>query len=123
MEVRDMGAHTYNKADEYPKISAELGRIVSSDELNMGVLLCGSGVGASAAVNKIKGIRGAVGINGKQIQAGRHDDDMNVLIIAADYTGVTEAQEMISAFLDTPFDGDQERYRRRILEIKALESE
>ena len=120
-ELRDVGASSYNKEDDYPLISAELGRLVSSDEINKGILLCGSGMGASAAVNKIKGIRGSVGFDENQTKAGRHDDDINVLVIATDYTSLEEAKKLVQAFLETNFDGETERYRRRIEQIHNLE--
>jgi len=118
--LRDV-TETHDANDDYPVVSAELGRLVASDTLNMGILLCGSGVGASAAVNKIEGIRGAIGLSAKQVKAGRHDDDMNVLVIAADHTDEESAKEMIKAFIETPFEGGEERYRRRIDQITELE--
>lgn len=121
-EIRDLSPEK-NPEDDYPIIAAELGRLVASDNLNKGILLCGSGVGASAAVNKIRGVRGAIGLSGIQVRAGRHDDDMNVLIIAADYTDEQVAKELVTAFLETPFDTQTERYTRRIEQIARLESE
>lgn len=118
--LRDI-SEAHDPDDDYPVVSAELGRLVASDIVNMGVLLCGSGVGASSAVNKIEGVRAAIGLSAAQIKAGRHDDDMNVLVIAADYTDEDTAKEMILTFINTPFEGVEERYRRRIEQINALE--
>ncbi len=121
-ETRDLSAQKV-PGDDYPLVAAELGRLVASDDINKGVLFCGSGVGAVAAVNKIKGIRGAIGLSPQQVAAGRHDDDMNVLVIAADHTERGQAEELVRAFLTTSFNGEVERYGRRIKQIKELETE
>lgn len=119
--AEDIGAYALDPADDYPVISEKLGRAVVSSENDFGILLCGSGVGASAAVNKIDGIRGAIGISPDQVRAGRHDDDMNVLILGADETEIQSAKQMIKAFLTTPYH-KTERYQRRINQIKGLEA-
>ena len=121
-EVEDVGATTYDENDDYPVYAEKLGSRVSSDTGSMGVLLCGSGAGAVAAVNKIRGIRASVGLSPEQVRAGRHDDDLNVLVIAADFTEEKEARKMIESFLKTSFDTTQQRYQRRINQIKELEN-
>ena len=121
-EVEDVGAATYDENDDYPVYAEKLGSRVSSDTGSMGVLLCGSGAGAVAAVNKIRGIRASVGLSPEQVRAGRHDDDLNVLVIAADFTEEKEARKMIESFLKTSFDTTQQRYQRRINQIKELEN-
>ena len=121
-EIEDIGAHKYSLDDDYPVYAEKLGSRVSSDTGSMGVLLCGSGAGAVAAVNKIRGIRASVGLSPEQVRAGRHDDDLNVLVIAADFTEEKEARKMIESFLKTSFDTTQQRYQRRINQIKELEN-
>lgn len=118
--IRDIGAFVYDPGDDYPLVSESLGRAVSQSTEHRGILLCGSGVGASAAVNKIPGIRAAVGINAQQVQAGRHDDDMNVLVIAADVTDDQLSYRLATVFLTTPYHKTP-RYQRRINQIKKLE--
>lgn len=120
-EVADIGAREHDKDDDYPVFAGRLGRSVVKDANGRGVLLCGSGVGAVAAVNKLDGIRGSVGFNKEQVAAGRHDDDMNVLVIAADYINEKKAQELVRVFLETEFDSETERYQRRIDQITELE--
>jgi RpiB/LacA/LacB family sugar-phosphate isomerase len=70
--------------------------------------------------NKFDGIRSSIGKNPDQVRAGRNDDDMNILVLAADFTKDHEAKEMVKAFLETEFDG-KERYVKRLEEIKKLE--
>lgn len=118
--AEDIGAYALDPADDYPVISEKLGRAVVSSENDFGILLCGSGVGASAAVNKIDGIRGAIGVSPKQVQAGRHDDDMNVLILPADEIQFDDAKKLVEVFLGTSY-AKKDRYERRLGEIKRLE--
>lgn len=120
-EIVDVGALVYDPTDDYPMVSERLGRAVSVSPERKGILLCGSGVGGSAAVNKIDGVRAAIGINAEQVRAGRHDDKMNILVIAADETSSTLAKQMVEAFLTTPYHKTQ-RYERRINQVKKLET-
>lgn len=120
-ETIDVGALTYDSIDDYPMVSEKLGRAVSAIPDRRGILLCGSGVGASAAVNKINGIRAAIGINPRQVKAGRHDDNMNILVLAADETSEKLAKQIVEAFLTTKYHKTQ-RYERRINQIKKLET-
>jgi len=86
-----------------------------------GILLCGSGVGVDVVANKLDGVRASIGKSPDQVRAGRKDDDMNILVIAADYTKEEEAKEMVKAFLETEF-AKKERFVRRINEIKKIEA-
>ena len=72
-------------------------------------------------VNKFDGIRASVGISKEQVKAGRNGDNMNILVIAADYTDEYEAKDMVQAFLETKF-GGKERYKRRLKEIEKIEA-
>lgn len=119
--VEDVGFNHLEYADDYPIISEKLGNAVVADKEGLGILLCGSGVGASAAVNKVQGIRGAIGVTTDQVSAGRHDDDMNVLILPADIVGFSAAKSLSEAFLKTPY-AKEERYERRLGEIREIES-
>lgn len=119
--VEDIGAYSFDPNDDYPVISEKLGRAVVSSKGGLGILLCGSGVGASAAVNKIDGIRGAIGMSVDQVRAGRHDDDMNVLILPADEIQFDDAKKLVEVFLTTPY-AKKERYERRLGEIRKIEA-
>jgi RpiB/LacA/LacB family sugar-phosphate isomerase len=120
--VEDVGAGELDTNDDYPIFAEKVGRAVVSDSDSRGILLCGSGVGAVAAVNKIDGVRGSVGFSKEQVHDGRNDDDMNILVIAADHTSEEVAQEMIKEFIETVFDVSQPRYQRRIDQITELEN-
>lgn len=120
-DVQDLGAHEYIEDDDYPFYAERVGRAVRDDPESRGVLLCGSGAGGVAAVNKVRGIRASVGLSVEMVAAGRHDDDLNVLVIAADFTSLERAKELTQAFLGTQFDEHTERYRHRISQIREIE--
>lgn len=121
-EIVDVGAVVLDPNDDYPLIAEKLGKAVADTSGSKGILLCGSGVGASAAVNKIDGIRAAIGISEAEVKAGRHDDDMNVLVLAADETSFEMAKKLITIFIRTSFGGTV-RYSRRLDQIKRIEKE
>lgn len=118
---QDLGAEHYDMHDSFTKYVADVASIVAKTESARGVLLCGSGVGADILANKFDGIRAAIGKDVFQVEAGRNDDDMNILVIAADYTEEKEAKAMLIAFLETKFSG-KARYERRLQEIKEIEA-
>lgn len=116
----DVGAQSLEAGDDYTKYASEVASIVGKEEGAKGVILCGSGVGADVIANKFDGVRASVGKSVEQVKAGRNDDDMNVLVLAADFTSESEAKEMLKVFLETKF-GGKERHKRRIEDIKRLE--
>lgn len=120
-EFTDLGAEVLNPNDDYTKYSAEVASLVAKNEGSRGVLICGSGVGVEVVANKFDGVRAAIGKDAFQVEAGRNDDDMNILVIAADYTEEKEAKVMLIAFLETKFSG-KARYERRLEEIKKIEA-
>ena len=117
----DVGAQSLDLGDDYTKYASEAASLVANTKGGRGIVLCGSGVGADVVVNKFDGIRASVGKTEQQVTAGRNDDDMNVLVIAADYTDEYEAKEMVKAFLETKF-GGKERYKKRLKEIEKIEA-
>lgn len=119
-ELEDMGAYEYNPKDDYT-IYAEKVASVVADKNAKGILICGSGVGVDVVSNKFDGVRASVGKSPGQVKAGRADDDMNVLVLAADYTSDEEAKSMIEKFLETEFSG-KARYKRRLKDIKKIEA-
>lgn len=117
---QDLGAYHLDPKDDFTKYAAEVASLVAKTENARGVLLCGSGVGADVTANKFDGVRASIGKDVFQIEAGRNDDDMNILVIAADYTEEKDAKAMLIAFLETNFSG-KARYERRLEEIKKIE--
>jgi len=117
----DLGAEYLDPNDDYPVYAEKVGSMVADSNGSLGILLCGSGVGVQVAANKIDSVRAAIGKNSKQVMAGRNDDDMNVLVIAADYTKDNEAKEMVRVFLETKFAG-KSRFKKRLEDIKRLEA-
>jgi ribose 5-phosphate isomerase B len=119
-QVVDVGAFNENPSD-YPDYAAAVGRAVLDGKADRGVLVCGSGVGASVAANKIKGIRAAVCHDTYSAHQGVEHDDMNVLVMGSRVIGVRLAEDLVKAFLAAKFT-NEERHVRRINKIKALEA-
>lgn len=118
---QDLGALSFDPNDDYPKYAEEVASLVAKTEGSRGVLLCGSGVGVDIVANKFDGIRSSIGKNVLQVEAGRNDDDMNVLVIAADFTSEKDTKAMLIAFLETKFSG-KARFERRLQEIEKIEA-
>jgi len=117
--VLDVGAFNENPSD-YPDYAAAVGRAVQEGKAERGVLVCGSGVGASIAANKLKGIRAAVCHDGYSAHQGVEHDDMNVLVLGSRIIGVKLAEDLVKAFLSASFT-DEERHKRRLAKVAALE--
>ena len=120
-EFTDVGAQSLEVGDDYTKYVSEVASLVANNKDSKGIVLCGSGVGADVTANKFDGVRASVGKNKEQVTAGRNDDDMNILVLAADYTSESEAKEMLKAFLETKFSG-KTRHARRLDDISKLEA-
>lgn len=119
-EIEDMGAHEYNPHDDYTLYAEKVASMVA-DNTAKGILLCGSGVGVDVVANKFDGVRASFGKLPEQVKAGRADDNMNILVIAADYTKDEEAKAMIKSFLKTKFSG-KARHQRRLKDIERIEA-
>src|SRR3989338_4463225 len=122
-EFEDLGADHLDPDDDYTVYAERVASLVARDrdrDRGRGILLCGSGVGVDVVANKFDGVRASVGKSADQVKAGRRDDDMNVLVLAAEFTGVEEAKEMLKAFLETKFD-QKSRHKRRLEDIKRIE--
>ena len=117
----DVGAQSLDLSDDYTKYAAEVASLVANEKAGRGIVLCGSGVGVDVITNKFDGIRASIGKTKEQIKAGRRDDNMNILVIAADYTDEYEAKDMVKAFLETKF-GEKVRHVRRLKEIEKIEA-
>lgn len=118
-EVLDVGAYD-EKPSDYPDFAEAVGRAVLDGKAERGILICGSGVGASVAANKLKGIRAAVCHDTYSAHQGVEHDNMNVLVLGSRVIGVMLAQELIKAFLGAKFT-NEERHVRRLAKVKALE--
>ena len=118
-EVLDVGAFNENPSD-YPDFAEAVGRAVLDRRSERGILICGSGVGAAVAANKIYGIRAALCGDTYSAHQSREHDDCNVLCLGARVTGVELALEIVRAFVAARFTGE-ERHRRRLAKIQALE--
>jgi ribose 5-phosphate isomerase B len=116
----DLGVETDAERVDYPDVARDLGMALRRGEAERGVLVCGSGVGASIAASKIPGIRAAVCHDTYSAHQGVEHDDMNVLCLGAEIVGAELARELVRAFLGATFDGG-ERYRRRLKKIRDLE--
>jgi ribose 5-phosphate isomerase B len=117
--VLDVGAFNENPSD-YPDFAEAVGRAVLAGKAERGVLICGSGVGASVAANKLPGIRAAVCHDTYSAHQGVEHDEMNVLVLGSRIIGVKLAEDLVKAFLGAKFTGE-ERHMRRLNKIKALE--
>ena len=120
-EVRDLGTDSPEPVD-YPDVAERLARAMLAGAVERGVLLCGSGVGASVAANKFPGIRAGVCHDTYSAHQGVEHDDMNILVLGARVIGVELARELVRAFLGARFT-HEERHERRLAKIRALEDE
>jgi ribose 5-phosphate isomerase B len=121
-ETLDLGTDTDAVRIDYPDKARELGRAILSGEAERGVLVCGSGVGASVAACKLPGIRAAICHDVYSAHQGVEHDDMNVLCLGSEVIGAELAVDLVRAFLHARFDGG-ERYVRRLQKIQAMERE
>jgi ribose 5-phosphate isomerase B len=120
-EAVDFGAHELNPADDYPDFVVPLARAVAAGTVARGLALCGSGVGASVAANKVPGVRAGLIHDVFSAHQGVEDDDMNVLCLGGKVIGSGLAWELIERFLAARFSG-AERHTRRLAKVRALES-
>jgi ribose 5-phosphate isomerase B len=119
-EVLDVGAFNENPSD-YPDFAEAVGRAVLDGRSDRGVLICGSGVGASVAANKMLGIRAAVCHDTYSAHQGVEHDDMNVLVLGSRIIGVKLAEDLVKAFLGARFT-NEDRHVRRLNKIRAMEA-
>lgn len=119
-EVLDVGAFNENPSD-YPDFAEAVGRAVLDGKVQRGVLICGSGVGASVAANKMPGIRAGMCHDTYSAHQGVEHDDINVLVLGSRVVGVKLAEDLVKAFLSAKFT-DEERHVRRLGKVKAIEA-
>ena len=117
----DLGAYEYEAHDDYPDFALAVARAVVEGRADRGIILCGSGVGASIVANKVSGIRAAVCHDTYSARQGVEHDDMNVLAIGARIVGSSLARDIVEAFVSAAFTGE-ERHARRLEKVKAIEA-
>ena len=118
-EVVDFGATILNNNDDYPAYVLPLAKAVASAEVFRGIAICGSGVGACIAANKILGVRAALIANYFSAHQGVEDDDMNLICLGGRVTGYASAEEFVLAFLNAKFSA-AERHLRRLKKVEDL---
>ena len=119
-EVLDVGAFNENPSD-YPDFAEAVGRAVVDKKAERGVLICGSGVGASVAANKIPGVRAGMCHDTYSAHQGVEHDDINILVLGSRVIGVALAQDLVKTFLGAKF-SNEERHVRRLNKVKAIEA-
>ena len=119
-EVIDLGTHNLEPVD-YPDYAESVGRSLREGKAERGIVICGSGVGASAAANKIPGIRAGLCHDTYSAHQGVEHDDMNVLVLGARVIGPELAHELVRAFVNAQFT-KEERHLRRLAKVNAIEA-
>ena len=120
-DVVDMGAASLVPDDDYPDFAAPVAKKISEAPLDgRGIVICGSGFGVDIVANKFHDVRAALATSPDHAYQGRHDDDVNVLALAADFIDETMAMKTVKVFLTTPF-GKEEKYARRVGKIRDIE--
>jgi ribose 5-phosphate isomerase B len=144
-EVIDVGAAALDPVDDYPDFARAVAEKVAAAVAAQatlagapasatatatalaaearGIVICGSGFGVDIVANKFKGVRSALAMSAEHIRVGRHDDDVNVLSIAANFIKPEDALAIARVFLATPFENNEDRYVRRLDKIRAIEAE
>jgi len=119
-EVVDFGAYQFNPADVYPDFIIPLAKAVASGEVERGIALCGSGIGASIAANKVPNVRAGLIHDVFSARQGVEDDEMNVFCLGGKVIGSALAWELVETFLVAHF-SNAARHRRRVEQVQALE--
>lgn len=119
-ELIDFGTHDGSLPDDYPDYAKQVGEAVQNGSVDIGLLICGSGVGAAVAANKLRGIRAALCGDTYSAHQSREHDDCNVLCLGARVVGVELALDIVRAFVAARFTGE-ERHLRRLAKVKAME--
>ena len=119
-QVMDVGAHSLDPDDDYPDFAEAVACEVASGRAHRGIIICGSGVGACIAANKVPGIRACLCHDTYSAHQGVEHDDMNVMCLGARVVGEELAAELVLAFLNARYSGE-ERHRRRLEKVMAIE--
>lgn len=120
--LEDFGSYKLQGDDDYPDYVIPMATAIAAGDLDRGIAVCGSGVGACIAANKVAGVRAALIVDSFSAHQGVEDDDMNLLCLGGRIVGRELAKELVSRFLEATFKGE-ERFRRRLAKIAAIEKE
>jgi ribose 5-phosphate isomerase B len=120
LKTIDLGTYSKERCD-YPLFTAKLARAISGGKFNRGILICKSGIGNSIVANRFSGVRAALCYNLKAARLSREHNDSNVLVLGSAFVNKSQAEDIISAWLDTPFQGG--RHARRLSIIRKIEKE
>jgi ribose 5-phosphate isomerase B len=120
--VTDFGAMQLDTADDYPDFVVPMARAVSRGEVERGIALCGSGIGACVAVNKVRGVRASIIQDAYSARQGVEDDNMNVVCMGGRTMGVELVWQLLETYLEAKFSGE-ERHLRRLAKVMELENE
>lgn len=118
--LKDFGTYNNNSCD-YPVIAEKIGILVSKQEFNMGILICGSGIGMSIAANKINNIRAALCYEPELARLSREHNNANILCLGARFTNFDKLINIINIFLETKFNLETKRHENRVNQILNLE--
>jgi|TARA_B100001013_G_scaffold239529_1_gene147698 ribose 5-phosphate isomerase B len=121
-DVIDIGPHSLDPLDDYPDFAKPLAKSVSSGETDRGIMVCGSGVGASVAANKVKGVRAAVCHDIYSAHQGVEHDNMNILCLGSRIVGTEVVRELVSAFISAEYT-NEERHARRLNKVIEMEND
>lgn len=117
--VEDMGTHSKDSCD-YPIIGFDVAKSVSDGKADKGILICKTGVGMAIIANKIRGIRAAACYDKEMARSSREHNDCNIIVLAANYTDINKAKEMLKIWLKTEHAGD--RHEKRVKQIENIEA-
>ncbi len=121
IDVHDVGAQTLDPADDYPDFARAVGELVQAAQVELGIVICSTGVGSCIAANKLRGIRAALVHDPFSARMSRLHNDANVLCLGASVVGPRYAEEILAAWLEASFTGD-ERHRRRLDKVVRIEA-
>ena len=121
-EPVDVGAHALDPLDDYPDFAKAVAESVATRRAERGIIVCGSGVGAAVAANKVRGVRASICHDTYSAHQGVEHDDMNVLCLGARIVGGELAKELVNTFVAAGYSGE-ERHQRRLNKVLAMEAD
>jgi ribose 5-phosphate isomerase B len=122
-EVVDKGAHEYDAEDDFPDFASPVAAAVQSGEVERGIVICGSGVGAAIAANKYPGVRAGLTHDTYSAAQGVRHDDMNVMCLGARVIGVALAEDLVKSFMGANLEANEPRFLRRLEKVAAIEND
>ncbi|KAA1301668.1 MAG: ribose 5-phosphate isomerase B [SAR202 cluster bacterium] len=120
-EVIDQGAHKFDPEDDFPDFAAPVAASVQAGKAERGIIICGSGVGATITANKFPGVRAGLCHDTYSAGQGVQHDDMNVLCLGARVVGVALAVDLVKSFINARLESNEPRFQRRLDKVTAIE--